>query len=158
MLRASDLLQITVGDVVESDGLTIKREFNLSQKKTRLPVAVTLTPTCQNSLLRWIKESEKQSQPWRYLFTGFRKTSMQNPISTTQYRRLVKKWVAEARLEPSYYSTHSLRRTKASLIFQATGNHEIVRQLLGHSSIESTSHYLGVERKHALEVAIKMEI
>ena len=155
MLRSSDLLKLRACDVVEGDSGKIKLEIPIQQAKTREPVIVTLTPVSQDSLAKWIKAEGKLS--WDFLFTGLHK-SKQTPITSTQYRRLVKRWASMARLNQADYSSHSLRRTKASLIFQATNNAEVVRQLLGHSSIASTSAYLNVEKKQALEIARRIDI
>jgi site-specific recombinase XerD len=71
---------------------------------------------------------------------------------------LVKRWAAYARLDPRQFSTHSLRRTKATVVYQHTHNVEVVRQLLGQSSMAATSTYLGIEQRDALEIARKFEI
>jgi integrase len=71
---------------------------------------------------------------------------------------LVKRWAASARLDLRKFSTHSLRRTKATLVYQHTHNVEVVRQLLGQSSVAATSAYLGIEQRHALEIARKLEL
>jgi integrase len=155
MLRASDLLKLKVSDVVEGLDGKIKSEFPVQQQKTTQPTVVALTPNSQDTLVRWIRESGKLS--WDYLFTGLRK-SKNRPISDSQYRKLVKTWAKLARLDPGEYSTHSLRRTKASLIYQATNNPEVVRQLLGHTSIASTSAYLNIGKKEALEIARRIDI
>ncbi|MBC8444198.1 tyrosine-type recombinase/integrase [Candidatus Woesearchaeota archaeon] len=155
MLRASDLLKLKVSDVLDSLSGDIKTEIAIQQRKTGNSTMVTLTPISQDALARWIKEEGKLL--WDYLFTGLRK-SKQKPISRNYYRSLVKKWAGMARLNPEDYSSHSLRRTKASLIFQATNNVEVVRQLLGHSSVASTSAYLGVDKRQALEIARRIEI
>ena len=154
MLRASDLLKLKVGDVMEKNG-DMKTEFEVMQQKTSKGTSVTLTPICQDALVKWITQDGKLQ--WDYLFTGTRK-SKHKPITENGYRRLVKKWAIMARLDPSDYSSHSLRRTKASLVFQATNNAEVVRQLLGHSSIASTSAYLGVDKREALEIARRIDI
>lgn len=155
MLRASDLLRMKVCDVVEGGSGKIKLELPIQQQKTGEPTMVTLTPVSQDSLVKWIRAEGKLS--WDYLFTGLHK-SKQTPITSTQYRRLVKRWASLARLNPADYSSHSLRRTKASLIFQATNNVEVVRQLLGHSSVASTSAYLNVSKRQALEIARRIDI
>ena len=155
MLRASDLLKLKVSNVLDSHSGAIKMEIAIQQRKTGQSTMVTLTPISQDALVRWIKEEGKLS--WDYLFTGLRK-SRNKPISRNHYRYLVKKWAGMARLNPEDYSSHSLRRTKASLIFQATNNVEVVRQLLGHSSVASTSAYLGVDKRQALEIARRVEI
>ena len=155
MLRASDLLKLKVSDIMDDHGGKIKTEFSVQQQKTSQGNVVALTPATQDILVKWIKEGGKLS--WDYLFTGVRK-SKHVPISSRHYRGLVKKWAGMARLNPEDYSSHSLRRTKASLIFQATNNVEVVRQLLGHSSVASTSAYLNVSKRKALEIARRIEI
>jgi integrase len=79
-------------------------------------------------------------------------------LSTRQYARLVSKWVRGIGLDPSKFATHSMRRTKATLIYRRTGNLRAVQLLLGHSKIESTVRYLGVEVDDALEIAEKVEV
>lgn len=155
MLRGVDLLALTVDDVMTHDGL-IRKEVRIMQRKTHKGTLVALSDKTQDVLQRWIKESVKTRDD--YLFTGIRK-GKDNPISTKQYRRLVKKWVGYARLESKEYSTHSLRRTKAALVFELTGgNHEVVRQLLGQSTIAATSTYLNIDGKQALEIAKGIEL
>ena len=61
-------------------------------------------------------------------------------------------------LRPEEYGTHSLRRTKASIIYKATGNIRAIQILLGHSKIENTVRYLGVDIEDALALAEKTEI
>jgi len=155
MLRASDLLTLKVLDVVEGIEGNIRTEIFVMQQKTGKSMLVTLTPVAQDALVQWIRKSGKLS--WDYLFTGLRKSKDQ-PIAGNCYRRLVKKWAKMARLDPTEYSSHSIRRTKASLVFQATNNVEVVRQLLGHVSVTSTSAYLGVEKRMALEIARRIVI
>ncbi len=79
-------------------------------------------------------------------------------MSTRQYARLVHEWVVGIGLQPQEYGTHSLRRTKASIIYKATGNLRAVRILLGHAKIESTVRYLGVDVEDALELAERTEV
>ena len=80
------------------------------------------------------------------------------PITTRTYARCVKLWVALVGLNPSGYGTHSLRRTKASLIYKKTKNIRAVQLLLGHTKLESTVRYLGIEVDDALELAEQIEI
>ena len=149
MLRASDLLKLTVGDVIGVDG-QMKSEISLHQQKTKQETHVALSLYTQGKLRQWITESGKSLHD--FLFTGIRKSKSER-ITTRQYQRLVKKWVTSIRLNPDDYSTHSIRRTKASLIYEVTRNAEVVRELLGQKSIASTSHYLGIDRRKALDVA-----
>jgi site-specific recombinase XerD len=90
-----------------------------------------------------------------YLFTGER---LYNPLSHSQYTRLVKKWATYARLDPRDYSTHRLRRTKSSVVYEKTRNLAACRELLGHKSIGSTAAYLGVDQRQALDLAKKIEV
>ena len=79
-------------------------------------------------------------------------------ISTRQYGRLLKEWVASIGLEPSAYGTHSMRRTKAAQIYKKTGNLRAVQLLLGHTKMDSTVRYLGIELEDALEISERIEI
>ena len=74
-------------------------------------------------------------------------------VSTRQYARIVQKWVKSAGLDPSAYGTHSMRRTKATLIYKRTKNLRAVQLLLGHTKLESTVRYLGIEVDDALEIS-----
>ena len=71
-------------------------------------------------------------------------------MTTRQYARLVSGRVATIGLDPRFFGTHSLRRTKATLIYRRTGNLRAVQLLLGHTKIESTVRYLGIEVDDAL--------
>jgi len=80
------------------------------------------------------------------------------PLTTRQYARLVSEWISGIGLDPLKYATHSMRRTKATLIYRRTGNLRAVQLLLGHTKIESTVRYLGVEVDDALEIAEKIDV
>ena len=155
MLRATDLLALTVADVTSHEG-QIRDEFMVRQRKTGKGTLVSLTPYIQKVLAQWIAESHKL--PWAPLFTRLRSDPNQEAIKPCQYRTLVKKWVGYARLDPAAYSSHSLRRTKAALIYDQTRNVEAVRQLLGQSTVSATSAYLGVGQHQALEIAKQLEM
>ena len=154
MLRSIDLLRLKVEDATDHEG-QIRDEFAIRQQKTATGTLVSLTPYTRKVLGKWIEAGRKT--PWDFLFTGLRRSKTQ-ALTTAQYRRLVKKWVGYARLDPKAYSSHSLRRTKAALIFEQTRNIEVVRELLGQSSVSATSAYLNVGKKRALEIAKKLEI
>ena len=79
-------------------------------------------------------------------------------LSTRQYGRLVRSWVSDVGLEPSEYGTHSLRRTKVTLIYRRTKNLRAVQLLLGHTKLESTVRYLGIEVEDALEIAERTDV
>ena len=93
----------------------------------------------------------------QFLFAG-RVDDGSRWLTTRQYARLVQEWVASIGLDPAKFGTHSLRRTKAVLIYRRTGNLRAVQLLLGHSKIESTVRYLGIEVDDAIEIAEKIEI
>ena len=91
-----------------------------------------------------------------YLFPG--RPDRRSHLSARQYARLVADWVAMIGLDPVNYGTHSLRRTKATLIYRRTKNLRAVQLLLGHTKLESTVRYLGIEMEDALEIAEKTEV
>lgn len=84
--------------------------------------------------------------------------SSKSHISTRQYACIVKSWIAEIGLNPLDYGTHSLRRTKATLIYKRTKNLRAIQLLLGHTKLESTVRYLGIEVDDALELAEQTEV
>ncbi|MGY3546417.1 integrase [Bradyrhizobium sp. USDA 4472] len=90
-----------------------------------------------------------------YLFTGRRRGGH---ITTRQYARLLSRWIADIGLDPRLFGTHSLRRTKATLIYRRTGNLRAVQLLLGHTKIESTVRYLGIEVDDALAIAEQVDV
>lgn len=79
-------------------------------------------------------------------------------MTTRQYARLVSDWIGSIGSDPSVFGTHSLRRTKATLIYRRTGNLRAVQLLLGHTKIESTVRYLGIELDDALAIAEQVEV
>lgn len=158
MLRASDLLKLTVSDVLNDDG-SIKETFPLQQKKTQEAHVVSITPRTQEILIEWIEKSNKKRND--LLFARIKKKAgfEETPISTNQYRVLVKRWAKIACVKDvSEYSTHSLRRTKSVVLWLRTHNAELIRQVLGQSNITATSHYLGLDKKQAIETARKVEL
>ncbi|MFT7687497.1 MAG: site-specific recombinase XerD [Candidatus Azotimanducaceae bacterium] len=98
----------------------------------------------------------KAIQSSDYLFPSRQRNSIH--LSTRQYARIVEYWVSSIGLDAAAYGTHSLRRTKASLIYRRTKNLRAVQLLLGHTKLESTVRYLGIEVDDALEMAEETEI
>ena len=98
---------------------------------------------------------DRRAQSGAYLFKGRPEGSH---LSTRQYARLLEEWLTAIDLDPSAFGTHSLRRTKATLIYRRTGNLRAVQLLLGHTKIESTVRYLGVEVDDALNIAEQVDI
>jgi integrase len=79
-------------------------------------------------------------------------------MTTCQYARLVSEWIGSVGADPKLFGTHSLRRTKATLIYRRTGNLRPVQLLLGHTKIESTVRYLGIEVDDALAIAEQVDV
>lgn len=144
MLRASDLVRLTVGDVLGWDG-TVLEVIEVRQKKTGTPVKCLLTSETEAAVVKYFTVKNDNS-PW--MFPGYASF-----LREACYRRLLKGWIAMAKLDPSLYSTHSVRRTKSSEVYRRTRNIEAVRQLLGHSSLAHTQRYLGVASEEALALA-----
>ena len=113
-----------------------------------------ITEQTRDSILNWIEHAGLNSQ--EYLFKSRFRSSPH--ISTRQYARIIENWVSEIGLDPAEYGTHSMRRTKASLIYRRTKNLRAVQLLLGHTKLESTVRYLGIEVDDALEIAEQTEV
>ncbi len=150
-LRSSDLVKIRVRDVTHS--ATVSRRAMVVQQKTKLPVQFEITEQTRDSISNWINLAELMSDD--YLFKSRNRVS--NHISTRQYSRIVDIWVKSIGLDPAEYGTHSMRRTKASLIYRRTKNLRAIQILLGHTKMESTVRYLGIEVDDALEMAEQTE-
>ena len=124
------------------------------QRKTGRPVQFEVTEQTRRSVASWIEKNSLGPDDW--LFLSRSKTAAH--LSTRQYARLVDEWVTGIGLRREDYGTHSLRRTKASLIYKRTGNLRAVQILLGHTKLESTVRYLGVDAEDALTLSEAIEI
>jgi integrase len=153
MLRSSDILNLKVADFVDTMG-NMPNTIDLRQKKTGKTVTIQLQDDTIEVLKIWIESSSKERH--EYVFTGRKKTNQ--PISHVQHTRLVKKWVGLLEIDPQRYSTHSMRRSKSSIVYAETKDVEICRQLLGQSNTASTSHYLGIEKDDALKIAAAIRL
>ena len=138
-LRGCDLVRLRVKDVANGDRM-LHRALIL-QQKTQRAVQFEITAPTRETLSVWLTESKRRSSD--FLFPS--RLSGSPHLSTRQYVRLVQSWVELIGLDPALYGTHSLRRTKATLIYRRTKNLRAVQLLLGHRKIESTVRYLGVE-------------
>lgn len=151
-LRGCDLVKMKIGDLVA--GAEIRSRAMVIQQKTGRPVQFELTADVRASLLTWLERRggtvDDYAFPSRVAHTGH--------LSTRQYARLVDEWVTAIGLRRAEYGTHSLRRTKASMIYKATGNLRAIQILLGHTKIENTVRYLGVDIEDALTLAERTEI
>jgi len=150
LLRSSDVLALKVSDIQDDSG-NIDSEIDICQKKTKNHTIVELQPDTIRILKLWIKKSKKKRSD--YLFTGRKDTK--KPISHAQHTRLVKKWAELLGLNKDRYSTHSVRRTKSSIVYQYEKDITVCKELLGHSDERSTTNYLGIDKKKALAVARK---
>jgi integrase len=151
-LRACDLMALKVADVAQ--GGRVQSRARIVQQKTGRPVQFELTDPTRQSVERWI--SDKGLRPPDYLFPS--RVSYSPHLSRRQYARIVDGWVSEIGLDPTLYGTHSLRRTKASLIYRRTKNIRAVQLLLGHTKLESTVRYLGFDVDDALELSEQTEV
>jgi integrase len=150
-LRSCDLIALKVKDI--ANGSMVSSRAMIIQKKTKIPVQFEITKQTRRSVESWIKKAHLGFND--YLFKSRLRDSPH--ISKRQYARIVKSWVSQIGLDPGYYGTHSLRRTKATLIYRRTKNLRAVQLLLGHKSLESTVKYLGIEVDDALELAEQTE-
>jgi integrase len=151
-LRASDLLRLRVSDVV-SGGQVVSRA-TIRQGKTKRPVRFEITKRTQASIETWI--TSKSFGGKKYLFPSRLRNSPH--LSLRQYSRIVQSWILSIGLDPSTYGTHSMRRTKATLIYRRTKNLRAVQLLLGHSKLDSTVRYLGIEIDDALEMSERIDV
>src|SRR5271165_3193299 len=151
-LRACNLLKLRVRDVCH--GERVAARAIVLQQKTSRPVQFEITEPTRTALADWIRRSGLSLDDFL-----FRSRVRRSPyLSTRQYARIVDSWVKEIGLDPAAYGTHSIRRTKPSLIYRRTKNLRAVQLLLGHTKLESTVRYLGIEVEDALELAEQTEV
>ena len=151
-LRGCDVVSLRLPDILA--GGALRRRAIVIQQKTGRPVQFEITEQARRSLADWLKVRRGETDGWLF-------PSRMVPgahLSTRQYIRLVKQWIARIGLEPADYGSHSLRRTKVSLLYRKTGNLRACQLLLGHTKLESTIRYLGVELDDALELSEALEL
>ena len=151
-LRGCDVVALKVEDVAPN-GYSVDRA-TVRQKKTGRPVRFELTEQTRQAVNIYIRAAGKK--PGEFLFTASR--GLGQCMTTRQYARLLSEWIASIGLDPHLFGTHSLRRTKATLIYRRTGNLRAVQLLLGHTKIESTVRYLGIEVDDALSIAEQVDL
>ena len=151
-LRGCDLSGLRVRDVCH--GSQVANRAMVMQHKTRRPVQFELTPVTRTSLEVWIKQANLHSDDCLF------PSRLHSPehIGTRQYARILRGWVEDIGLDPTDYGTHSMRRSKVSMIYKKTKNLRAVQILLGHSNVASTVRYLGIEVDDALELAEQLEV
>ena len=151
-LRGCDLVSLKVNDIAQ--GGNIFHRAIVMQQKTHRPVQFEITEQTRQALQGWIATRQLASS--HHLFPSRSMNSLH--LSTRQYARIVVKWVRSIGLDPKAYGTHTMRRTKATLIYRRTRNLRAVQLLLGHTKLESTVRYLGIEVDDALEIAEQTEV
>lgn len=151
-LRGCDLVKLKIDDLVT--GSDLRNRALVIQQKTGRPVQFEITADARGSLATWLQRRGGAADG--YVFPS--RLDRSRPMSTRQYARLVDEWVTAIGLRREDYGTHSMRRTKAAMIYRATGNLRAVQILPGHSKIENTVRYLGVDVEDALMLAERTEI
>ena len=151
-LRGCDLVDLRLRDI--SHGNQIMSRAIVMQQKTKRPVQFEITEQTREAVTAWIAKANLNLE--QYLFPS--RLSKSPHITTRQYARIVHRWVGSIGLEPADYGTHTMRCTKATLIYRTTKNLRAIQLLLGHSRLESTVRYLGIEVDDALEIAEQTEI
>ena len=151
-LRGCDLVGLHVSDIAH--GHTVMHRAIVLQQKTQRPVQFEITEQTRKALTTWIAHAKLKDD--QFLFPSRKHASPH--LSTRQYARVVERWVTSIGLDPSAYGTHSMRRTKATLIYTRTKNLRAVQLLLGHTKLESTVRYPGIEVDDALEIAEQTEV
>ncbi len=145
-------MQLHVRDV--SHGERMASRAMVMQQKTQRTVQFDITPQTRDALAEWIKIEHLKGDD--YLFPN--RVHGLGHLSTRRYARILEGWVTEIGLDPTNYGTHSMRRTKATLIYRRTKNLRAVQLLLGHAKLESTVRYLGIEVDDAWEIAEQTEV
>jgi len=150
-LRGCDLTRLKVSDVMR--GRHAVSRAMVVQHKTHQPVRFELTEQTRDAIEAWIDRAALEGDD--FLFPS--RVAVSPHLSTRQYARLVKGWAAMIGRNPKEYGTHSLRRTKATLVYRRTKNLRAVQLLLGHTKLEGTVRYLGIEVDDALEISEQTE-
>ena len=151
-LRGCDVVALRIADLFA--GGTPRTRGIIVQQKTGRPVQFEITEQTRRSIGGWLERRNGSPSDWLF-------PSRLHPgehLSTRQYARLLKQWVSIIGLDPSGYGTHSLRRTKVCLLYRKTGNLRACQLLLGHTKLESTVRYLGVEVDDALQLSETLEL
>jgi integrase len=151
-LRGCDIVALKVEDIAPH-GYAIERA-TVCQKKTSRPVRFEITEQTRQAVDDYLSATNRKRGD--FLFAAQRQSG--RALSIRQYARLVGDWINDIGLDQCLFGTHSLRRTKATLIYRRTGNLRAVQLLLGHTKIESTVRYLGIEVDDALAIAEQIDV
>ncbi|MCW6510926.1 tyrosine-type recombinase/integrase [Lichenifustis flavocetrariae] len=151
-LRDCDLVKLDVADIQLGDSVRLRT--TVVQQKTGRPVPFELTRPTRDAVTAWLKKRGLRSGDW--LFPS--RSHPGDHVTTRQNSRLVDEWVALAGPDLAAYGTHSMRRTKVALLYKRTQNPRACQLLLGHSKLESTVRYLGVEVDDALVLSEQTDL
>lgn len=151
-LRGCDLVELHVRDIAQ--GNQVLQRAIIMQRKTHRPVQFELTEPTRDAVAAWILKAQLKSE--QFLFPS--RIHVSPHISTRQYAKIVGQWVDSIGLDHNAYGTHTMRRTKATLIYRRTKNLRAVQLLLGHTKLESTVRYLGIEVDDALAISEQTEV
>ena len=151
MLRASDLVRIRIDEILGPDGRIVDMA-EIQMKKTGKMVGFAITSRTKEALEKWLEVREHQSE---WLFYG---RPWWNPMTDVRYRQIAKGWFRAIGLPIKHYSTHSIRRTKATIMYDETNNLKAVSEMLGHANTRMTERYIGMTRRKALELAAKIDV
>ena len=151
-LRACDLVRLRVRDICHGDRVSTRAI--VMQQKTAQPVQFEITPPTREAVAEWISEAKLTTDD--HLLPS--RVHESPRLGKRQYARILDSWIEEIGLDPTAYGTHTMRRTKASLIYRRTKNIRAVQLLLGHTKLESTLRDLGIEVEDALELSEQTEI
>jgi integrase len=151
-LRGCDLVRLRVSDTHVGDSIRLRTI--IVQEKTGRPVPFELTESTREALGSWLRLRGLKGSDW--LFPS--RSRPGDHLTTRQYGRLLDDWVALIGLDPAAYGTHSLRRTKVALLYKRTGNLRACQLLLGHTKLESTVRYLGIEVDDALVLSEQVDL
>jgi integrase len=151
-LRGCDLVSLQLDHVTV--GRCVRDRATIIQHKTGRPVQFEITEQTRASLQDWLNVRPTDRGP--YVFPS--RVHNQPHLTARQYARIVHGWIAGAGMDSTAYGTHSMRRTKAAQIYRKTGNLRAVQLLLGHTKIESTVRYLGIEVDDALTLSEQVEL
>jgi integrase len=151
-LRGCDIVRLRIGDVAA--GGSVRTRSTVIQQKTSRPVPFELSPATRASVAAWLDVRPTGKSDWLWPS----RSRAGGHLTTRQYGRLVDQWMTMIGLDPANYGTHSLRRTKVSLVYKRTGNLRACQLLLGHTKLESTVRYLGIEVDDALHLSEQEEI
>ena len=156
LLRSSDLLKLRVLDVTDNRG-NIRTYLSQRQQKTRRPVECYLSEPTREAVAHWIAIADKTAND--FLFTRLKsRKELNTSISSTMYRLLVKQWVEAIGLDPTRYSTKSLRKSRIRPILEAANHdYQVPQLLLGHADIRSTIHYAAIAEETALAISAQVQ-